>query len=87
LIRVIHAKASFCDGECQALTENGLFNNDNDRSQMRFIPQSSSFDPSNPSYKINNAGSEAPLLTRTVSADAVHFNNTLHYNLHNLYGT
>lgn len=44
------------------------------------------FDVNNPSYKINNGGWEGPLTFRTVPPDAVHYNNSLHYDLHNLYG-
>jgi hypothetical protein len=66
------------------LTEDGFFGDN--QGQIPFIPRTQEIDPRNPLYKINNAGHEAPLLAKTVSAEALHFNNTLHYNLHNLYG-
>ncbi|KAI3641242.1 hypothetical protein MIR68_000714 [Amoeboaphelidium protococcarum] len=44
-------------------------------------------DAANPQYKIGNGGdSNMPLTFKTVAPDARHYNNTLHYNLHNLYG-
>jgi hypothetical protein len=55
---------------------------------MKFSSRdAANFDPRNPGYKINNAGWEAPLLAKTVAPEAIHFNNSLHYDLHNLYGT
>jgi alpha-glucosidase (family GH31 glycosyl hydrolase) len=79
--------ASFCNGQCgnfDAETET------DEGTQKKFtIDQSADndeFNPNSPGYKINNAGWEAPLDTATVSADALHHNNTLHYNVHNLYG-
>jgi len=64
--------------------------------QLRFGPRqnlvkrdigvSADFDPNRPGYKINNGGWEGPLTFRTVGPDALHYNNVLHYDLHNLYG-
>eukprot|EP01018_Ginkgo_biloba_P029325 Gb_01074 [translate_table: standard] len=39
-----------------------------------------------PPYKINAAGIHRPLGKRTVPASAVHYNDILEYNAHNLYG-
>lgn len=79
--------ANFCDGSCYP----NVNEIDEDQSQLRMgykhtSFEDDSFDPRNPLYKINNAGSQAPLQVKTVSADARHYNNTLHYDLHNLYG-
>ena len=75
--------ANFCDGDCGG----NHLQQDSEQLPMSvkrdFVD---SFDPLNPSYKINNAGNEAPLKVKTVSPDALHYNNTLHYDVHNLYG-
>ena len=84
--------ASFCNGHCP----NGIEGpedqeNDEDIQQIRmgYTDKTSNldgFDPRNPAYRINNAGWEAPLMTQTVAPDALHYNNTIHYHVHNLYG-
>jgi alpha-glucosidase (family GH31 glycosyl hydrolase) len=43
-------------------------------------------DPLSPPYSINNQGNKAPLNTKAISVDAVHYGNVLEYNAHNLFG-
>ena len=40
----------------------------------------------NPPYKINNNGYTAPLNTKTLDMDAVHYGGILEYNVHSLFG-
>jgi alpha-glucosidase (family GH31 glycosyl hydrolase) len=75
--------ASFCDGHCYPGVE---AETDVDGQVVMGNSIQTQADPRNPAYKINNAGWEAPLILKTVSPDAQHFNKTLHYDLHNLYG-
>lgn len=85
--------ASFCDGNCGStnLNSNGdnikqlVFNGNDDVIQYAFN-HSAEFDPRNPKYRINNFGSELHLNTKSAPVDALHYNNQLHYDLHNLYG-
>ena len=44
------------------------------------------FNPTNPPYGIRNQGGSAPLNTKTLDMDCVHFGNVLEYNAHNLFG-
>jgi alpha-glucosidase (family GH31 glycosyl hydrolase) len=37
-------------------------------------------------YRINNCGDECPLNTKTLDTDVIHYNNTIHENIHNMYG-
>lgn len=83
--------ASFCDGHCypgleQEVHELIFQDGNKDLGSIKESSSTGGFDPLNPAYKINNAGWEAPLALKTVSPDALHYNNTLHYNVHNLYG-
>ena len=39
-----------------------------------------------PPYMINNSGRRAPLGEKTVSPSAIHYNDIVHYDAHNLYG-
>lgn len=39
-----------------------------------------------PPYKVNASGTHRPLGNKTMAASAVHYNNILEYNAHNLYG-
>lgn len=71
--------SNFCTGQC---------------SQKKEI-RNEKFDPNNPPYNINNGGTSQardhehsgnfkdPLDTKTVSADAIHY-NSIEYNTHNL---
>lgn len=81
--------ASFCDGHCPGLAkrshEQVVLHSDSE-DEDHLDDRSPDFDPRNPAYRINNAGWEAPLATKTVGPETLHFNNTLHYDLHNLYG-
>eukprot|EP00252_Welwitschia_mirabilis_P005561 TRINITY_DN1602_c0_g2_i1.p1 TRINITY_DN1602_c0_g2~~TRINITY_DN1602_c0_g2_i1.p1 ORF type:complete len:511 (-),score=63.16 TRINITY_DN1602_c0_g2_i1:199-1731(-) len=40
----------------------------------------------NPPYRINGSGEERPIGNKTVPASAVHYDGTIEYNAHNLYG-
>ncbi len=71
--------ANFCDGPC-----NGKSEEDESVGQLKL--GGTTADPRNPAYRINNFGSEAPLRLKTVSPEAVHYNDTLHYDVHNIYG-
>jgi alpha-glucosidase (family GH31 glycosyl hydrolase) len=77
--------ASFCDGQCNGLDEV-------DDEQQKIFSFKKTLEEDQPAeskfggYKINNFGRELPLETKTVSPDALHYNNTLHYSVHNLYG-
>ena len=44
------------------------------------------FDPNFPSFRINNAGVQAPLHTRTSAMDSLHYGGIIEYDAHNLYG-
>lgn len=61
--------SNFCNGECGSERP----------------PKKVGFDPNNPPYSINNFGGHAPLDTKTISADAKHY-NTIEYNVHNMFG-
>ncbi len=77
--------SNFCSGECS--------NNDRWRTSLRGgrrpsrVLRSVKFDPNNPPYHIHNQGSQnTPLNSKTLDMDARHYNGTLEYNAHNLYG-
>eukprot|EP01103_Thecamoeba_quadrilineata_P002341 TRINITY_DN12310_c0_g1_i1.p1 TRINITY_DN12310_c0_g1~~TRINITY_DN12310_c0_g1_i1.p1 ORF type:complete len:899 (-),score=146.47 TRINITY_DN12310_c0_g1_i1:76-2772(-) len=69
--------SNFCSGECSSSTS---------LKYRRRRSTDSGFNPNNPPYAINNMGSQAPLNYHTVSPDALHYNDVLEYNLHNMYG-
>ena len=64
--------SNFCNGACS--------------SEERTGPRKAFFDPNNPPYAINNFLNNAPLDTKTVSMDAVHYGQVLEYNAHNIFG-
>ncbi|KAI9137036.1 glycosyl hydrolases family 31-domain-containing protein [Paraphysoderma sedebokerense] len=70
--------SNFCNGECE---DDFVFGTTNKNS---VDPSSDKLN--NPPYKIDNGGIRAPLTTKTYSMDARHFNGTLAYDVHNLYG-
>ncbi|CAI9089534.1 OLC1v1024121C2 [Oldenlandia corymbosa var. corymbosa] len=49
-------------------------------------PASSLSNFDDPPYKINNSGTQAPIIFKTVPGTATHFSGTSEYNVHNLYG-
>lgn len=71
--------SNFCTGQCSQKKES----------------RQEKFDPNNPPYNINNGGNSQvtnceyildckdPLDTKTVSADAIHY-NSIEYNTHNM---
>jgi alpha-D-xyloside xylohydrolase len=74
--------ASFCNGDCS-------LDKDTEDVVHQLVLQGKNnrkFDPRNPRYRINNFGSEAPLHYRTVSPEVTHFDGTLEYDAHNIYG-
>ena len=47
------------------------------------VPPASYFTPP---FAINNGNSQLPISTKTLAVTASHFDGTLEYNVHNLYG-
>lgn len=72
----------FCNGECPL---NGGTPSEGKEKRVTSSPsQHSPF--RNPPYTINNSGLAAPLNTKTIDMDALHFGSVLEYHIHNLYG-
>ncbi len=64
----------------------GLWIDMNEISNFLDGSPSSNSPVNNPPYAINNRNYQAPLNTKTLPMDAIHFNGVQEYNIHNLYG-
>ncbi|KAL6079351.1 P-type domain-containing protein [Balamuthia mandrillaris] len=75
--------SNFCNGACQPDGQPQM----KKQSTRRQLPSSfSAFNPNNPPYPINNKGDRLPLNTKTADMDARHYNNTLEYDVHSMFG-
>lgn len=74
--------SSFCNGECPL---NGGSPSEGKEKRVTSSPRQHS-PLRNPPYTINNSGLAAPLNTKTIDMDAMHFGSVLEYHVHNLYG-
>ena len=82
---------AFCNGECPASqcfppTDNVVPAGrafEHARHSYAVTPASG---VTNPPYAINNGGDTEPLYIKTLNMDATHYNNSLEYNVHNLFG-
>jgi len=72
--------ANFCDGFC---SEEQVTKVKSDHTGSK---STRAFDPRSPPYNVNNRCSKQPLSTRTLPVEGTHYNGTLQYNAHSLYG-
>ena len=91
---------AFCNGECPASqcfppTDNVIRASATvvEHTSHRYMPSpaapsaaSAGTNVTNPPYAINNGGDTQPLYIKTLDMNAVHYNNSLEYDVHNLYG-
>lgn len=90
---------AFCDGECTASQCFPPTNNivvESPAADFHFgLPEyrrrahqagAAATNVENPPYAINNGGDTEPLYIKTLNMNATHYNNSLEYNVHNLFG-
>jgi alpha-glucosidase (family GH31 glycosyl hydrolase) len=76
--------SSFCNGECSSDSE---ATTGREEIPKETLPSPKQHSPlKNPPYTINNSGLAAPLNTKTIDMDAVHYGPVLEYHIHNIYG-
>jgi alpha-glucosidase (family GH31 glycosyl hydrolase) len=71
--------SNFCTGECTSKKRSPA-------NSPRSRRATAASNPANPPYAINNGGDRDPLNVKTLDMTAVHYNNTLEYDAHNLFG-